>query len=185
MDDCCLKFLDVGTGTASRSHRRAAAPGGDARAVLARWLQIRHERHQGGGAGRLGRQPAGAPWCASTIPAMANWVAPLSTGPSADGSRIALAVFERLLPRSAGGGRLVHGGLDCAVAAAGACRSRAAMPEPRRVAGLVLIAPAVDFTEELMWKRMPAEVRRADRGAGLLDAALGLSRRSHIRSPAG
>jgi pimeloyl-ACP methyl ester carboxylesterase len=28
------------------------------------------------------------------------------------------------------------------------------------VAGLVLIAPAVDFTEELMWKRMPAAVRR-------------------------
>ena len=28
------------------------------------------------------------------------------------------------------------------------------------VAGLVLIAPAVDFTEELMWKRFPPEVRR-------------------------
>ncbi len=29
-----------------------------------------------------------------------------------------------------------------------------------RIAGLVLIAPAVDFTEELMWKRFPPEVRR-------------------------
>ena len=28
------------------------------------------------------------------------------------------------------------------------------------VAGLVLIAPAVDFTEELMWKRFPPAVRR-------------------------
>src|SRR5262249_32782674 len=28
------------------------------------------------------------------------------------------------------------------------------------IAGLVLIAPAVDFTEELMWKRMPPQVRR-------------------------
>jgi pimeloyl-ACP methyl ester carboxylesterase len=28
------------------------------------------------------------------------------------------------------------------------------------VAGLVLIAPAVDFTEALMWKRFPAEIRR-------------------------
>ena len=28
------------------------------------------------------------------------------------------------------------------------------------VAGLVLIAPAVDFTEELMWKRFPPDVRR-------------------------
>jgi pimeloyl-ACP methyl ester carboxylesterase len=30
----------------------------------------------------------------------------------------------------------------------------------RSIAGLVLIAPAVDFTEELMWKRFPPEVRR-------------------------
>jgi pimeloyl-ACP methyl ester carboxylesterase len=28
------------------------------------------------------------------------------------------------------------------------------------LAGLVLIAPAVDFTEELMWKRFPADVKR-------------------------
>ena len=28
------------------------------------------------------------------------------------------------------------------------------------VAGIVLIAPAVDFTEELMWKRLSPEVRR-------------------------
>jgi pimeloyl-ACP methyl ester carboxylesterase len=28
------------------------------------------------------------------------------------------------------------------------------------VAGLVLIAPAVDFTEELMWKRFPPEIKR-------------------------
>ena len=28
------------------------------------------------------------------------------------------------------------------------------------IAGLVLIAPAVDFTEELMWKRFPAAVKR-------------------------
>jgi len=28
------------------------------------------------------------------------------------------------------------------------------------IAAMVLIAPAVDFTEELMWKRFPAEVKR-------------------------
>jgi len=33
--------------------------------------------------------------------------------------------------------------------------ARAAM-----VAGLVLIAPAVDFTEELLWKKLPPEIRR-------------------------
>lgn len=31
---------------------------------------------------------------------------------------------------------------------------------PERIAGIVLLAPAPDFTEELMWKMMPADVRR-------------------------
>ena len=31
----------------------------------------------------------------------------------------------------------------------------------RAPAGLVLIAPAVDFTEALMWAQFPADVRRA------------------------
>jgi pimeloyl-ACP methyl ester carboxylesterase len=35
------------------------------------------------------------------------------------------------------------------------------------VAGLVLIAPAVDFTQELMWKRFPPEVRREIDQAGV------------------
>jgi pimeloyl-ACP methyl ester carboxylesterase len=34
------------------------------------------------------------------------------------------------------------------------------------VAGLVLVAPAVDFTEELMWKRFPPEVKREIEQAG-------------------
>jgi pimeloyl-ACP methyl ester carboxylesterase len=33
-------------------------------------------------------------------------------------------------------------------------------PAPAPIAGMVLIAPAVDFTEELMWKRFPPETRR-------------------------
>ena len=36
---------------------------------------------------------------------------------------------------------------------------RRTQPDPS-VARLVLIAPAVDFTEELMWKRFPPEVKR-------------------------
>jgi pimeloyl-ACP methyl ester carboxylesterase len=45
--------------------------------------------------------------------------------------------------------------------------ARRALPGPARVAGLVLIAPAVDFTEELMWKRFPPQVRQeiTDKGA--------------------
>jgi len=31
---------------------------------------------------------------------------------------------------------------------------------PERVAGMLLIAPALDFTEALMWERMPEEVKR-------------------------
>ena len=44
------------------------------------------------------------------------------------------------------------------VARAGAARQ--AGRRARSLAGLVLIAPAVDFTEELMWKRFPPEVKR-------------------------
>jgi pimeloyl-ACP methyl ester carboxylesterase len=38
---------------------------------------------------------------------------------------------------------------------------RAAAPEPAAaIAGMVLIAPAVDFTEELMWKQFPSAVKK-------------------------
>lgn len=40
-------------------------------------------------------------------------------------------------------------------------RSLANSDETRRLAGMVLIAPAVDFTEELMWPRLPEDARRA------------------------
>lgn len=35
----------------------------------------------------------------------------------------------------------------------------AALARPDRVKGLVLVAPAIDFTEALIWERLPAEVR--------------------------
>jgi pimeloyl-ACP methyl ester carboxylesterase len=38
--------------------------------------------------------------------------------------------------------------------------ARRGQPGAAAVAGLVLIAPAVDFTEELMWKRFSPEIRR-------------------------
>ena len=40
-----------------------------------------------------------------------------------------------------------------------ALRERRA-PAPASLAGLVLVAPAVDFTEELMWKRFTPEIKR-------------------------
>jgi pimeloyl-ACP methyl ester carboxylesterase len=40
-------------------------------------------------------------------------------------------------------------------------KERAAPMPPASVAGLVLIAPAVDFTEVLMWKKFPPQLKRA------------------------
>ena len=46
-------------------------------------------------------------------------------------------------------------------------RTAPAAPSPQAApAGLVLIAPAVDFTEELMWKRFPDAVKRELETAG-------------------
>jgi pimeloyl-ACP methyl ester carboxylesterase len=39
-------------------------------------------------------------------------------------------------------------------------RATEGRPSAGSIAGLVLIAPAVDFTEELMWKKFPPDVRR-------------------------
>jgi pimeloyl-ACP methyl ester carboxylesterase len=39
-------------------------------------------------------------------------------------------------------------------------RRRGRTDAPASIGAMVLIAPAVDFTEELMWKRFPAEVKR-------------------------
>jgi pimeloyl-ACP methyl ester carboxylesterase len=39
-------------------------------------------------------------------------------------------------------------------------RSAAGNTSPSSIVGLVLIAPAVDFTDELMWKRFPPEVKQ-------------------------
>jgi len=40
-------------------------------------------------------------------------------------------------------------------------RALAAKGKSKRLAGLVLVAPAPDFTEELMWKAMPEDIRAA------------------------
>ena len=45
-------------------------------------------------------------------------------------------------------------------------RALASANEGPRLAGMILIAPAVDFTEALIWGRAPTEVRQAIMGAG-------------------
>lgn len=47
-----------------------------------------------------------------------------------------------------------------------AVRALVAAGEAERVAGLVLIAPAVDFTEDLMWARFGPDIRREITDAG-------------------
>ena len=39
-------------------------------------------------------------------------------------------------------------------------RNKQAAPKSAPMAGMVLIAPAVDFTEELMWKRFPPAIKK-------------------------
>ena len=46
-------------------------------------------------------------------------------------------------------------------------RALAQTGESARLAGMVLIAPAVDFTQELMWPRLPQEVRKKIETAGV------------------
>jgi len=46
-------------------------------------------------------------------------------------------------------------------------RELARAGEAERLAGMVLIAPAVDFTQDLMWEQFPEEVRAQLRGAGV------------------
>jgi pimeloyl-ACP methyl ester carboxylesterase len=75
------------------------------------------------------------------------------------------AVFERF----AQGRQVLIGssmGGWIALLLARALKRRSDPALPGSLAGLVLIAPAVDFTEELMWKQFPPEVRRQIETAG-------------------
>ena len=141
--------------------KRAGGP----RPVLARRLQVRHEGHQGRRRSTDGRASTAAPASGSTIPGHGE-----SGGDFADGTigrwlEESLAVFEHF----ADGPQIVIGssmGGWLALLLARELRARHRRPAP--IAGLVLIAPAVDFTEELMWKQFPAEVKREieDKGSG-------------------
>ncbi len=68
----------------------------------------------------------------------------------------ALAVLERFVP---GRPILVGSSMGGWIALLATWRLRQAAPE-RAPSGLVLIAPAVDFTERLMWDAFPDEIRR-------------------------
>ena len=157
MEDNSLKFLEIGEGSERRAiavrQHSGAGPGlfwlcgyksdmnGTKAAALARWAED---------AGRAivrfdysGHGESGGVFTDGTI---GRWLAD------------ALAVFEaccrgpQILIGSSMGGWL-------ALLMVRALRQRQQIGLAA-VAGLVLIAPAVDFTEELMWKRFPPAIKR-------------------------
>jgi pimeloyl-ACP methyl ester carboxylesterase len=157
MDDNGLKFLDIGVG---REHRRLAVRehGGAAPGVF--WLSGYKSDMRGTKAEALAR------WAAENGRACTRFDYSghgESGGVFTDGTigrwlADALAVFEAL----AGGpqilvGSSMGGWLALLMVRALRQRSQAA---PASIAGLVLIAPAVDFTEELMWKHFTPEIRQ-------------------------
>jgi pimeloyl-ACP methyl ester carboxylesterase len=156
MADCCLKTIEVGTGAAGRrivvSRRDGAVPGllwlggfnSDMNGIKAQALdEFAHLR--GRAIVRFDYSGHGASGGAFTDGTIGRWL---------EESRAVFSAFchgPQVLVGSSMGGwlalLLVRDLLRNHVVA------------QATVAGLVLIAPAVDFTEELMWKRMLPEIR--------------------------
>lgn len=157
MSDCCLKSLSVGTGTTARAiairAREGGAPGlfwlggfkSDMRGTKAEALDT-WAKNNGRAMIRFDYSGHGESGGAFTDGTIGRWL------------EESLAVFEAF----GRGPQVVIGSSMGGWLALLLVRElvRRANPAVAAVAGLVLIAPAVDFTEELMWKRMPPEVRR-------------------------
>jgi pimeloyl-ACP methyl ester carboxylesterase len=157
MDDNDLKFLDIGAGDERRTlavrARTGAAPGlfwlsgyksdmkGTKAEALALWAQAK-----GRACVRFDYSGHGESGGVFTDGTIGRWLAD------------SLAVFDaccrgpQVLVGSSMGGWL-------ALLLARALR-RQQQNGPAFLAGMVLVAPAVDFTEELMWKRFTPEIKR-------------------------
>jgi pimeloyl-ACP methyl ester carboxylesterase len=157
MNECCLKFLTVGTGSAARRiavrQRDGAAPGlfwlggfksdmgGTKAAALDSWAAA-----HGRACTRFDYSGHGESSGAFTEGTIGRWL------------EESLAVFSAFVQ----GPQVVVGSSMGGWLALLLMRALKRRPAEGRasVAGLVLIAPAVDFTEELMWKQFSPEVRR-------------------------
>jgi pimeloyl-ACP methyl ester carboxylesterase len=156
MNDPCLKFLSVGTGPAARRVavrvREGAGPGlfwlggfkSDMRGTKAEALD-QWARDHGRAMTRFdysGHGESGGNFTDGTI---GRWL------------QESLAVFNAYCR----GTQVVigssMGGWLALLLARELARGATAAPS---IAAVVLVAPAVDFTEELMWKRFPPEVKR-------------------------
>ncbi len=169
MTDNSLKFLQIGEGAERRAiavrQRDGAWPGlfwlsgyksdmkGTKAAALARWAAAR-----GRACVRFDYSGHGESEGAFTDGTIGRWL------------QDSLAVFDAccrgpqiLIGSSMGGwlALLMVRSLKLRAAATSAAGAGTAGPAaPAVVAGLILIAPAIDFTEELMWKRFTPAIKR-------------------------
>lgn len=160
MSNSCPKYLDLGTGAAARRIAvradEGAAPGllwlggfksdmrGTKAEALAAWAQA-----HGRACVRFdysGHGESGGDFAACTI---GGWL------------EDSLAVFDAFCrgPQVVIGSSM-GGWLGLLLLRALRARAAAGRSNPASVAGLVLIAPAVDFTEVLMWRKFPPKVKR-------------------------
>ena len=173
MSDCCLKTVEIGTGAEARTiavrQRAGTGPGlfwlggfksdmrGTKAEALDQWAAAQGRAYtrfdysghgESGGAfedGTIGR------WLEESAAVFtACCRGPQIVVGSSMGGWLALLLMRDMRRREQKGQRL-----------------------PASIAGLVLIAPAVDFTEELIWKRFPAEIKREieEKGAWLRPSA--------------
>jgi pimeloyl-ACP methyl ester carboxylesterase len=155
MDDVCLKTVAVGTGAAARSIAVRARDGGgpglfwmggfksDMKGTKAAALDDWAKAH-GRAMVRFDYSGHGESGGAFTDGTIGRWL------------EESMAVFEACCrgPQVAIGSSM--GGWLALLL----MRALAERPAPdATIVGLVLIAPAVDFTEELMWKRFPPAIR--------------------------
>lgn len=157
MSGRCLKFIEVGSGTEARKiamrERAGALPGlfwlggfksdmkGAKAAALDAWAKDR-----GRAMVRFDYSGHGESGGAFTDGTIGRWL------------EECIAVFDA----GCHGSQIVIGssmGAWLALLMARALAQRGAARAT--IAGLVLIAPAVDFTEVLMWKQFPADIKRA------------------------
>jgi len=155
MDDCCLKFLQVGTGANARSIAIRARVGG---APGLFWLGGFKSDMKGTKAVALDE------WAASNGRAVVRFD---YSGHGESGGSLAEGTIGRWLEESLAvfeaecrGPHVVIGSSMGGWLALLLSRALAARQRDAELIGLVLIAPAMDFTEELMWKKFPPEVKR-------------------------